>query len=57
MNRLIRECNHQLDKMPSMISNMTELQRRKDLKQEIEQHKLGILLFLFLLSFVILIMY
>jgi hypothetical protein len=55
MNRLIRECNHQLDKMPSMISNMTELQRRKDLKQEIEQHKLGILLFLS--SFVILIMY
>lgn len=41
MNRLIRECNHQLDKMPSMISNMTELQRRKDLKQEIEQHKLA----------------
>ncbi|CAG2255852.1 unnamed protein product [Mytilus edulis] len=40
MNRLIRECNHQLDKMPAMISNMQELQRRKDLKQEIEQHKL-----------------
>ncbi|CAC5404439.1 unnamed protein product [Mytilus coruscus] len=42
MNRLIRECNHQLDKMPAMISNMQELQRRKDLKQEIEQHKLGL---------------
>ncbi|XP_052066322.1 uncharacterized protein LOC127705978 isoform X4 [Mytilus californianus] len=41
MNRLIRECNHQLDKMPAMISNMQELQRRKDLKQEIEQHKLA----------------
>jgi len=40
---LIRECNHELDQFPSIVSNMQELQRRKELKQQIEQHKTGAL--------------
>ena len=38
---LIREVNHDLDKFPAIIANMTELQRRKDLKAQLEKHRLG----------------
>ena len=38
---LIRECNHELEKFPPIIANMQELQRRKDIKQELEKHKQG----------------
>jgi hypothetical protein len=41
IGRLIRECNHELEKFPAIVSNMTELQRRKELKGQIEQHKEG----------------
>ena len=38
---LIRECNHELEKFPPIISNMGELQRRKDIKQDLENHRQG----------------
>ncbi|KAJ8299502.1 hypothetical protein KUTeg_023562 [Tegillarca granosa] len=38
---LIREANHELDKFPPIVANLQELQRRKDLKHEIEMHKQG----------------
>ena len=41
INMLIRECNHELEKFPPIIANMQELQRRKDIKQELEKHKQG----------------
>ncbi|KAK7098620.1 uncharacterized protein [Littorina saxatilis] len=39
IGRLIRECSHELEKFPAIVSNMQELQRRKELKAEIERHK------------------
>ncbi|GFO50623.1 ankyrin-3 [Plakobranchus ocellatus] len=39
IGRLIRECNHELEKFPPIVSNMQELSRRKELKSEIERHK------------------
>ncbi|XP_005093507.2 uncharacterized protein LOC101862335 [Aplysia californica] len=39
IGRLIRECNHELEKFPPIVSNMQELQRRKELKSQIERHK------------------
>ncbi|KAK7491465.1 hypothetical protein BaRGS_00017294 [Batillaria attramentaria] len=39
IGRLIRECNHELEKFPAIVSNMQELQRRKELKAEIERHR------------------
>ena len=41
INQLIRECNHELEKFPPIISNMQELQRRKDIKGELEKHRQG----------------
>ena len=41
IGRLIRECSHELEKFPAIVSNMQELQRRKELKAEIERHKEG----------------
>lgn len=41
ISMLIRECNHELSKFPSIVSSMQELQRRKEVKQEIEEHKKG----------------
>ena len=38
---LIRECNHDLEKFPPIISNMAELQRRKDIKHQLDQHRQG----------------
>ncbi|KAH3877689.1 uncharacterized protein LOC127872130 isoform X2 [Dreissena polymorpha] len=42
INMLIRETNHELEKFPAIISNMSELQRRKDLKSQLEKHRLAI---------------
>ncbi|KAL4225169.1 hypothetical protein ACF0H5_015861 [Mactra antiquata] len=42
INMLIRECNHELEKFPPIISNMLQLQRRKDLKQQLDQHRQAI---------------
>ncbi|XP_060080381.1 uncharacterized protein LOC132559772 [Ylistrum balloti] len=39
ISMLIRECNHEISKFPAIVSNMQELQRRKEVKTEIEQHK------------------
>ncbi|KAK3101728.1 hypothetical protein FSP39_005894 [Pinctada imbricata] len=36
---LIREAQHEIDKFPPIVANMAELQRRKELKQEIEGHR------------------
>ena len=36
---MIRECSHELEKFPAIVSNMQELQRRKELKSQIERHK------------------
>jgi len=41
INMLIRECNHEMDKFPTIIGNMSELQQRKDLKQQLDQHRQG----------------
>lgn len=38
---LIRECNHELEKFPAIIGNMTELQHRKEIKQQLDQHRQG----------------
>ena len=43
MGMLIREAQHEIDKFPAMVSNMAELQRRKELKQEIEGHRQGMI--------------
>ncbi|XP_060562776.1 uncharacterized protein LOC132722318 isoform X2 [Ruditapes philippinarum] len=42
INMLIRECNHELEKFPPIISNMQELQRRKDIKQQLDRHRQAI---------------
>ncbi|XP_053383962.1 uncharacterized protein LOC123536322 isoform X2 [Mercenaria mercenaria] len=42
INMLIRECNHDLEKFPPIISNMQELQRRKDIKQQLDRHRQAI---------------
>lgn len=42
INMLIRECNHELEKFPPIISNMQELQRRKDIKQQLDKHRLAL---------------
>ncbi|CAH1786443.1 unnamed protein product [Owenia fusiformis] len=39
LQRLVRECLHELDQFPQIVSNMEEMNRRKELKQEIEMHR------------------
>lgn len=38
---LIREAQHEIDKFAPIVANMQELQRRKELKNEIEMHRQG----------------
>ncbi|KAK3602636.1 hypothetical protein CHS0354_034226 [Potamilus streckersoni] len=38
-NMLIRECNHELEKFPPVISNMQELKKRKEIKVELDKHR------------------
>ncbi|XP_041366840.1 uncharacterized protein LOC121381572 [Gigantopelta aegis] len=39
IHQLIRECYHELEKYPPVVTNLQELQHRKEMKSNIEGHK------------------